>query len=256
MAKPNPSWPIRTPGWRITRLPIKAWEIVTFGPIEQSRPIRTPGPMTACAPMTRAGADLGARADHGAGIDRDAVLQPRRRMDEGAGRDARRRANEDPGARADGKSSASTCGEDPIGLRRHERDGAGRHLGGEARRHEAGARPGRRERLRVGRVVHVGEIGRAGGLERRDAAKRSAPPSAPSGSVACASSATWRKVSAWRLREEDRVLPSNEDRSAAGAAPAASEAGAAREAEGLGPVAADPHAVDGQTPSSFVRAKA
>ena len=51
----------------------------TGGEIDASRPIRTPGPITV------AGADHGPRPisapapDHGAGLDRDALLEPRRR---------------------------------------------------------------------------------------------------------------------------------------------------------------------------------
>ena len=63
----------------MTRSPTSAFISETPGPIEQLRPMRTPGPMTALAPTTVSGADLGAGADDDAGIEHDPALQPRRR---------------------------------------------------------------------------------------------------------------------------------------------------------------------------------
>ena len=50
-----------------------------------------------------------------------------------------------------------------------DRDRGFGNLGREAARNQADAGAGRRKRSRIDRVVHIGEIGRPGGLERGDA---------------------------------------------------------------------------------------
>ena len=50
-AKPNPAWPIRTPGCSPTRAPIRQWRSVTLAPTRQSSPSSLPAPITVFGPI-------------------------------------------------------------------------------------------------------------------------------------------------------------------------------------------------------------
>jgi hypothetical protein len=119
----------------------------------------------------RAGTDLRLRPDHRPGVDGHVVLETGRRMDRGAGRHAGgAEARQGPHRRR--VQTGKRLGEHLVGLRRHKGDGARRNPAGEALRDEAGAGLGRAQHLGVFRVVHIDEIVRSGGLERRGAGDR------------------------------------------------------------------------------------
>ena len=124
----------------------------------------------AVAPDPHVGADAGVRADHGAGADLGTGADRRRR--DRRGRRASRRASgwmwapgatpaapkSEPGRIASGCKPGEEAGIDPVGIAQDEGHGAGRDAGGEARRDEAEAGPGRGERVAVAGVVHVGDV--------------------------------------------------------------------------------------------------
>ncbi len=142
MTKPKPSWPIRTPGWMITRSPTSAFISEAPGPIEQLRPMRTPGPITALAPTTvsvpisapgptttpgSSTTPLSSRAD---GVDggarRDAFGGEQRRRPQGLRKE---------GARDGDEGAVGVAHAQDGEMRRRRRD--------ETRRHQAGAGPRR-----------------------------------------------------------------------------------------------------------------
>ena len=88
-------------------------------------------------PDQGAGSDFRMRADDGARIDPDPVFQPGRGMDEGARRDSRRGEGGFRPHRGR-EQEAQHLREDAIGQRSDDRDRVGGHLGGKARRDEAG----------------------------------------------------------------------------------------------------------------------
>ena len=183
IAKPNPSWPIRTPGCRITRSPISALMTVVCAPIEQSRPIRTPGPMTQWAPIRLRAPTSAPRPDDRSRVDRDVAFEPSLGVHGASRRDA---GGSEHGAGPQ-RIGIKLAEHDRIGalrLGRDQRDRSGRKLAGIALGNQAGTRP----RLRQGRR-HISDCrGSRGCPDRPDPG---APPlviliprSAPSGGFA------------------------------------------------------------------------
>ena len=124
------------------------------------------GPDHGIGPDDRAAADLRPRPDDRAGIDRHTILKTSIGMDEGARRDA---AGSEGGDRPHGLGihSGEDQGERPVGFVADKRDRAGRELRGEARRHQAGGRRRRLERIGIARVVQERERRRSCLGERR-----------------------------------------------------------------------------------------
>ena len=141
MAKPKPSWPTRTPGWRMTRLPRKALSTVAVGPIEQSRPIRTCGPITAWAPITvpdpiSASGPITAPGSTVTPCSRRAVGWTKEPGDTPAA------PKPDQGPHRRREQTGKRLGERLVGLRRHEGDGARRNLGRRSAARRGRRRPG------------------------------------------------------------------------------------------------------------------
>ena len=102
-AKPNPAWPMRTPGCSTTRAPIRQWLSVTLAPTRQSSPSstaaamtvlgpirhrapkRTPASMTTCAPISQSAGTvavgsmmaLGARPRRGSAVGIEGLRRAR-----------------------------------------------------------------------------------------------------------------------------------------------------------------------------------
>ena len=153
----------------MTRSPTSAQAIVAWAPTTRVAADAHAGADDRVGADQRAGADLRAGADHRAGIDDDARFEPRRRMDEGGGRNAgfaERRAR--PGRLR--IEARHRLGHRPIGLRRDEQGAALRRLSGVARRNERRAGAGRAEGVEVARIVEEGQVVRARFVERRDVA--------------------------------------------------------------------------------------
>ena len=172
MEKPKPSWPIRQPGWMITRSPISAWVIEALrADRAQSRPIRTSGPIAAPAP-TIVPEPISARGPMTApGSTVTPHLQPGRRMDRRRRAATAARLKQRRWPQRVGKQRARHRDKRAIGLACDQRGKARRRVLREALR-RSGRRPPRvvASAARIFRIVEKGQVARPGAIERSDIA--------------------------------------------------------------------------------------